>query len=76
MKGEAIHHAGEIIGDGLEIHAAHPHLQGLAKHAFKGWHDRFEIHLFAKETECHEILGERPEIAVHQVHHRLNQAGA
>ena len=40
---EAIHHAREVVGDCLEVHAADPHLQGLAEHALERWHDRFEI---------------------------------
>ena len=76
LEGEAIHHAGEVVGDGLEIHPAHAHLDGLAKNTFKGRHDRFEIHVFRQETQADEIFGELAKIAIHQVHHGLDQARA
>ena len=71
---EFVHHARHVVGDALEVHAIHPHLQCLAEDGFEGWNDRFEIDVFRQESKGDEVLGEFGEIAVDQVHHRLNQA--
>ena len=49
-------------------------MKRLAENLFKRWNDRFEVHLFRQEAEGDEVLGEGIEVAIDQVHHRLNQA--
>ena len=75
-EGEAIHHPAEVVGDGLEVHPAHTHLQGLAKDLFKGRNDGLEIHVFRQEAQADEVVAELSEVAVHQVNNRLDQPGA
>ena len=76
MERKAIHYAREIVGDGLEIHAADTHLDGLAKYAFKGRHNRLQIHLFPQKSEADKVLGKGAEISVDQMDHRLDQTRA
>ena len=75
-EGEFVHHTGHVVGHGLEVHAIDPSFQGLTEHGFECRNNRLEIDVFRQETKGDEVFGELAEIAVHQVHHRLNQSGA
>ena len=48
----------------------------MAKDLLKGRNDRLEIHVLRQEAQADEVVAQLSEIAVHQVDHRLDQAGA
>ena len=56
LEGEAIHHAGKVICDRFEIHAADSLLDRLTEHLFKSRHYRLEIYVFGQEAQADEIL--------------------
>ena len=75
-EGEFVHHTGHVVGDRFEIHAVDAGFQGLAEDLLKGGNNRFQVHVFRQESQGDEVFGELPEVPVHQMNHRLNQAGA
>ncbi len=75
-EGEFVHHTGHVVGDRFEIHAVDAGFQGLAEDLFKGGNNRFQVHVFRQEPQGDEVFGELPEVPVHKMDNRLNQAGA